>query len=246
MKILILDDEMFARQELSFLVEHSQEVDNPEIFQAEDISEAEKILFRQQIDLIFLDISLSEENGFTLANQLSQLAHPPLVVFATAYDNYAVKAFESNAVDYIMKPFEQQRVDMALSKVKKLSQLTTASDVEQAIPKKASVELLNLTLSDRSVVVKMQDIVAASVEDGELTVSTVQKTYTIRKTLNWFKSRAVAPYFLQIHRNTVINLEMIEEIQPWFNHTLLLIMSNGEKFPVGRSYLKDLNEHLTM
>ncbi|HGC7586032.1 TPA: LytR/AlgR family response regulator transcription factor [Streptococcus agalactiae] len=222
MKILILDDEMFARQELSFLVEHSQEVDNPEIFQAEDISEAEKILFRQQIDLIFLDISLSEENGFTLANQLSQLAHPPLVVFATAYDNYAVKAFESNAVDYIMKPFEQQRVDMALSKVKKLSQLTTASDVEQAIPKKASVE------------------------DGELTVSTVQKTYTIRKTLNWFKSRAVAPYFLQIHRNTVINLEMIEEIQPWFNHTLLLIMSNGEKFPVGRSYLKDLNEHLTM
>lgn len=59
MKILILDDEMFARQELSFLVEHSQEVDNPEIFQAEDISEAEKILFRQQIDLIFLDISLS-------------------------------------------------------------------------------------------------------------------------------------------------------------------------------------------
>ena len=238
MKILILDDEMFARQELSFLVEHSQEVDNPEIFQAEDISEAEKILFRQQIDLIFLDISLSEENGFTLANQLSQLAHPPLVVFATAYDNYAV--------DYIMKPFEQQRVDMALSKVKKLSQLTTASDVEQAIPKKASVELLTLTLSDRSVVVKMQDIVAASVEDGELTVSTVQKTYTIRKTLNWFKSRAVAPYFLQIHRNTVINLEMIEEIQPWFNHTLLLIMSNGEKFPVGRSYLKDLNEHLTM
>lgn len=135
---------------------------------------------------------------------------------------------------------------MALSKVKKLSQLTTASDVEQAIPKKASVELLTLTLSDRSVVVKMQDIVAASVEDGELTVSTVQKTYTIRKTLNWFKSRAVAPYFLQIHRNTVINLEMIEEIQPWFNHTLLLIMSNGEKFPVGRSYLKDLNEHLTM
>ncbi|HFH7376297.1 TPA: LytTR family transcriptional regulator DNA-binding domain-containing protein [Streptococcus agalactiae] len=247
MKILILDDEMFARQELSFLVEHSQEVDNPEIFQAEDISEAEKILFRQQIDLIFLDISLSEENGFTLANQLSQLAHPPLVVFATAYDNYAVKAFESNAVDYIMKPFEQQRVDMALSKVKKLSQLTTtASDVEQAIPKKASAELLTLTLSDRSVVVKMQDIVAASVEDGELTVSTVQKTYTIRKTLNWFKSRAVAPYFLQIHRNTVINLEMIEEIQPWFNHTLLLIMSNGEKFPVGRSYLKDLNEHLTM
>ncbi|MCB5093620.1 two-component system response regulator LytR [Streptococcus mutans] len=244
MNILILDDEMLARQELTFLIQQSKELDHPDIFEAEDISSAEKILFRQQIDLIFLDISLSEENGFTLANQLEQLAHPPLVVFATAYDHYAVKAFESNAADYILKPFEQGRVDKALAKVKKIQHLSTID--ETATTEKKGMELLTLTLADRSIVLKMPDIVAASIEDGELTVSTKSTSYTIKKTLNWFKTRAKTNYFLQIHRNTVVNLEKIQEIQPWFNHTLLLVMVNGEKFPVGRSYMKELNAHLTL
>ncbi|MGT2929927.1 LytR/AlgR family response regulator transcription factor [Streptococcus dentasini] len=244
MKILILDDEQLARQELNFLIQNSQQIAQPEIFEAEDISSAEKILFRQAIDLIFLDISLSEENGFTLANQLEQLAQPPLVVFATAYDDYAVQAFDSNAVDYILKPFEQQRVDKALAKVQKIQKLNTP-ETDTAKSQK-SVELLTLTLADRSVVLKLADVVAASVEDGELTVSTKDSSYTVKKPLNWFKKRAVSPNLLQIHRNTIVNLEMIKEIQPWFNHTLLLVMTNGDKFPVGRSYLKALNNHLTL
>lgn len=243
MKILVLDDEVLARQELTFLIQNSQQVAHPEIFEAEDISSAETILFRQQIDLVFLDISLSEENGFTLAEQLHQLAKPPLVVFATAYDHYAVKAFESNATDYILKPFEQERVDKALAKVQALRQSKTS---QEAPATTAPVQLLSLALSDRSVVIKFSDIVAASVEDGELTVSTNEADYTIKKTLNWFKQRVTAPYFLQIHRNTVINLEMIREVQPWFNHTSLLVMVNGSKFPVGRSYLKALNAYLTL
>ena len=82
MNILILDDEMLARQELTFLIQQSKELDHPDIFEAEDISSAEKILFRQQIDLIFLDISLSEENGFTLANQLELLQVPRIHRYA--------------------------------------------------------------------------------------------------------------------------------------------------------------------
>ncbi len=244
MKILVLDDEILARQELIYLIQNSQKVGQVDIFEAEDIGAAEKILFRQQIDLIFLDISLSEENGFTLANQLEQLAHPPLVVFATAYDNYALRAFDSNAVDYILKPFEQERVDKALIKINKILQMSAEADSKPKTQK--GVELLTLALADRSVVLKMQDIIAANIEDGELTVTTKTQTYTVKKTLNWFKERVKANYFLQIHRNTVVNLGMIEEVQPWFNHTLLLVMANGDKFPVGRSYLKDLNSHLTL
>ncbi|ERJ73982.1 LytTR family transcriptional regulator DNA-binding domain-containing protein [Streptococcus sobrinus] len=246
MKILILDDEVLARQELTYLIEHSQVVSNPEIFQAEDIDGAEKILFRQPIDLLFLDISLSEENGFSLAKRLKKLAHPPFLVFATAYDNYAVKAFEANAADYILKPFEQERIDQSLAKVQRIHQLTQ----EQANPSdkgdKKSLDLLSLALADRSIVLKVQEIVSANIEDGLLSVSTEKKSYQVKKTLNWFKTRVRASNFLQIHRNTVVNLEMIHEVQPWFNHTLLLVMTNGEKFPVGRSYLKELNAHLTL
>lgn len=244
MNILILDDEQLARSELSFLIQQSPEVKQVTIYEAEDISSAENLLFRHPIDVIFLDISLSEENGFTLAERLNQLASPPLVVFATAYDHYAVQAFDAHAADYVLKPFEQSRVDKALARVKQLQGWTKAE--EESSPASSKTNLLTLTLADRSVVVKLPDIVSASVEDGELTVSTQKETYTVKKTLNWFKERAVADYFLQIHRNTVVNLEMIREIQPWFNHTLLLIMANGDRCPVGRSYLKDLNQRLTL
>ncbi len=243
MKILILDDEVLARQELAYLIEHSQVLENPEIFQAEDIAGAEKILFRQTIDILFLDISLSEENGFSLAQRLQKLAHPPFLIFATAYDNYAVKAFETNAADYILKPFEQERIDQSLKKVQNIRQLTQKP--EKTVEKKP-VELLSLALADRSVVLKVQEIVSANIEDGLLSVSTESHSYQVKKTLNWFKQRVTTGNFLQIHRNTVVNLEMIHEVQPWFNHTLLLVMKNGEKFPVGRSYLKELNAHLTL
>lgn len=244
MNILVLDDEVFARQELTYLIRESEELTDVEIFEAEDISSAEKILFRQSIDVIFIDISLSEENGFTLANQLEKLAKPPLIIFATAYDQYAVKAFDSNATDYILKPFEQERIDKALAKVKKVLQLEGKDS--GASSESQGVGLLTLTLVDRSIVLKWPDIVSASVDDGELTVTTKTSSYSIKKPLNWFKARVKAKHFLQIHRNTVVNLEMIKEIEPWFNHTLLLIMENGEKFPVGRSYMKDLNSHLTL
>lgn len=244
MKILVVDDEPLARDELSYLIKKSPSLHGQAVvlYQAEDIKEAQGILLKHQIDLMFLDISLNEENGFELANELKQLTYLPLIVFATAYDEYAVKAFEVGALDYVLKPFEQERINQAL--VKAVNVL--ASKKRPPLSDSAKSDVLSIELEDRNAVVKKSTIVAATVNNGILTVTTANQKYKTRKTLLWLKKRLQDSCFMQVHRNSVVNIECIKEIQPWFNHTLLLIMTNNEKIQVGRSYRKELNERLGM
>ncbi len=244
MRILVVDDEPLARKELSFLIKKSASLDGQEIklYQAEDIKEAQGILLKYQIDLVFLDISLNEENGFELAYEFKQLNYSPIIIFATAYDEYAVKAFDVGALDYVLKPFEQKRIDQALEKAVKVL------DTKQVKPKPAGHdgEMLSIELADRNAVVKKLAIIAAQVADGILTIATAKNKYQTKKTLSWLIKRLPDEEFMQVNRNALVNIEAIKEVQPWFNHTLLLIMSNGDKVQVGRSYRKELTELLEM
>lgn len=114
MNILVVDDEPLARDELSYLLKQNLLVDA--VDQADSIATAISKLLKGKIDVIFIDISLNDENGFELADELKKLAQPPLIIFATAFDSFAVKAFDIDAIDYILKPFEQMRIDQALEK----------------------------------------------------------------------------------------------------------------------------------
>lgn len=244
MKILVVDDEPLARNELAYLIKKSPAMREQTIklYQAEDIKEAQGILLKHQLDLLFLDISLNEENGFELADELKQLAYSPIIIFATAYDEYAVKAFDVGALDYVLKPFEQQRIDQALAKALNLLNVQATKPDQD----KADSEILSIELEDRNVVIKKFDVVSARIDNGILTISTTKQKYQTKKTLSWIIQRLTDSRFIQVHRSAVVNIEDIKEIQPWFNHTLLLIMSNGDRIPVGRSYRKDLNERLGM
>ena len=245
MKILVVDDEPLARTELSYLIKKSPVLKKQKIklYQAEDVKEAQGILLKYKVDLLFLDISLNEENGFELADELKQLSYSPMIVFATAYDDYAVKAFDVGALDYVLKPFEQERIDQALTKAVKILN-TKDNNLKQSEQKKSDV--LSIELEDRNVIVKKLEIVAATVNNGILTIETNTQKYETRKTLAWLKERLTDSCFMQVHRNAIVNIEDIKEIQPWFNHTLLLIMVNDAKIQVGRSYRKELNERLGM
>lgn len=244
MKILVVDDEPLARNELAYLIKKSpcMREQTIKLYQAEDIKEAQGILLKHQLDLLFLDISLNEENGFELADELKQLAYSPIIIFATAYDEYAVKAFDVGALDYVLKPFEQQRIDQALAKALNLLNVQATKPDQD----KADSEILSIELEDRNVVIKKFDVVSARIDNGILTISTTKQKYQTKKTLSWIIQRLTDSRFIQVHRSAVVNIEDIKEIQPWFNHTLLLIMSNGDRIPVGRSYRKDLNERLGM
>lgn len=249
MKILLVDDEPLARGELEYLIKRSPTLTEMsyDIFQAEDVKEAQGSLLKEHIDLIFLDISLNEENGFELADELKQLSYSPLIIFATAYDNYAVRAFNVDALDYVLKPFEQERIDQALSKALKTLQVQEvhAESGDNKTNKQVN-DMLSIELADRNVVIKKEDLVSATVSEGMLTIATDTNKYTTKKTLSWLKDKMTDPKFMQVHRNSLVNIEKIKEVQPWFNHTALLIMNNADKVQVGRSYQKELGQCLGM
>jgi len=244
MQILLVDDEPLARGELEYLIGKSASLKNVDFqtFQAEDIKEAQGTLLKHRIDLIFLDISLNEENGFELAEELKQLSYSPLIIFATAYDDYAVRAFNVDALDYVLKPFEQERIDQALGKALK----TLQSEPTKTQPAQPVNDMLSIELADRNVVIKKDDLVAATVSEGMLTISTANNEYVTKKTLAWLKDKMTAAKFMQVYRNSLVNVEDIKEVQPWFNHTSLLIMNNDVKVQVGRSYQKELGQRLGM
>ncbi|MCO6541899.1 DNA-binding response regulator [Bombilactobacillus bombi] len=240
MKILIIDDEQLARTELAYLINQSSCFNNEQvnIFQSEDINHGLGILIKEQIDIIFLDISLNGENGFELAQQLHQLSYSPLIIFATAYDEFAAKAFNVDAIDYVLKPFEPKRIDQALFKA--IKALNKRSDITT----ESLTNLLTIELQDRNVVIKQDSLISATVNDGILTIITKTEQYQTKNTLSWIKKRLTGTKFVQVHRKSLVNLEAVKEVQPWFNHTIILIMTNGDKVQVGRSYQKEVKQLL--
>lgn len=115
MRAIIVDDEPLARNELHYLlnqINHFEKID-----EAENVSETLELLLYDDYDVIFLDINLMDESGLDLANKIKKMKHAPFIIFATAHDTFAVKAFELDAIDYILKPFEQQRIAQAVHKV---------------------------------------------------------------------------------------------------------------------------------
>ena len=114
MRVLIVDDEPLARDELAYLLGQCEGVSA--IAQAESIEEALGAMLEEPMDLIFLDIHLTNESGLSLAGKINKIKNPPMIIFATAYDDYAVKAFELNATDYVLKPFELERIQQAVKK----------------------------------------------------------------------------------------------------------------------------------
>lgn len=236
MKVLVVDDEPLAREELSFLLEQNKHVDD--IAEAENISEAKNWLIKETIDLVFLDIQLGDENGLELANQLKELSSRPRIIFATAYDQYALDAFNANALDYILKPFEQSRVDEAIEKGLMVN--PSVGKTENDNPR------ISITEADKTKVINKADIIYAFVEQGELVIVTYEQRYHTRQTLTRFMESLNPKTFMQTHRSFLVNLNEVGQAEPSFNHTYELTMSNGEKVPVGRAFVTDMKNALGM
>ena len=239
MNVLIVDDEPLARNEVAYLLEKCQDV--VEIKEADSIDEAMGKLIDYSIDLIFLDIHLTNESGLSLANKLKTLKHPPMIIFATAYDDYAIKAFELDAVDYVLKPFELTRVQQAVRKAAAFLDIekTTEDTKEEKI-----TATLPVQSEERIYIIKLTSIVAISVESGKTTIYTEDQALVTHDPLNAWEKKLKKDTFLRVHRSFLINTRKIKEIQPWFNHTYQLTMSNQLKVPVSRSYMKEFKEKL--
>ncbi|MGG2064908.1 MULTISPECIES: LytR/AlgR family response regulator transcription factor [unclassified Bacillus (in: firmicutes)] len=243
LKILVVDDEMLARDELKYLLYRTKEVDI--IDEADSVEEALEKLMESKPDLVFLDIQLSDDNGFEIANILKKMKKPPAIVFATAYDQYAIQAFEVDALDYILKPFDEERIVQTIKKFKKRKQHEMAEKQEVHVPDVSSrMEKLALPIDESIVLVNIEDIVYAGLLDGKVIVKTICDTYVTYDTLAILEKKLPQMNFMRVHRSFIVNVNHISEIQPWFNSTYNLIMKEDSKVPVSRTYAKELKKLL--
>ena len=239
---LIIDDEKLARE---LLVEYLEEYDEVEIVgQCATGEEAVKSINSLTPDLIFLDVQMPAMDGFEV---LETIDHKPYVVFSTAYDNYAIQAFEENAIDYLLKPIDKERFHQAIERVKSRIE-SKESNVKQL------VELLNnrdnsdfsthlfVQKSDKFLNVPVIDILYLEASGDYTILSTADDQYLSSSGIGKLESRLDPKLFIRVHRSTIINLNHLKEIEKHFNGGLVVKMNNGKSFSVSRTYAKEIRK----
>lgn len=243
MKAIIIDDERLARAELKKLLQ-----DYPEVEVVDEAANAEEGLAKiesLQPDLIFLDIQMPGKTGFDM---LSQLEKAPQVIFTTAYDEFALKAFEVNALDYLLKPIEPKRLADAVQK------LNVTEGVREPRPESISSNNSLLTEHDQVFVkdgercwfVKLSDIRLFESVGNYAKVFFGANKPLILKSLNALEERLDEKTFFRANRKHIVNLRMIEKIEPYFNGGLLLELKGGEKIEVSRRQTVKFKEMMSL
>jgi len=243
MKAIIIDDERLARTELRKLLQ-----DFPEIEVVDEASNAEEGIQKIEShnpDLVFLDIQMPGKTGFDM---LSELDHAPSVIFTTAYDEYALKAFEVNALDYLLKPVEPRRLADAMEKIRKV-QSPNGHD-KPMIHESNSIlgenDQVFVKDGERCWFVKLSDVRLFESVGNYAKVFFGSNKPLILKSLNALEERLDEKVFFRANRKHIVNLRMIEKIEPYFNGGLLLELKGGEKIEVSRRQTVKFKEMMSL
>ncbi|MBS4224835.1 LytR/AlgR family response regulator transcription factor [Lederbergia citrea] len=242
LKAYIVDDEPLARDELKYLLIRSKEVEI--LGESDCIEDAMADITALEPDLVFLDIELAEDNGLSLAKQLAKLEPNPAIVFATAYDDYALQAFELNAVDYILKPFDESRIQKTLEKIKKMQKIGNEDPLSHPVMSNDRNGKIAILVDERIVLLTYEDILYLESSEGKCTIKTMEQEYIVSDALVVLEKKLNKAQFFRVHRSFIVNLDHIIEIEPWFNSTYNLIMKDGSKVSVSRTYVKELKQLL--
>lgn len=226
-KTVIVDDERLARREMRRLLAEFDEI--AVVGEAENLSESIDLIEREKPNIVFLDIQLSNENGFDLLEKTEQNFK---VIFVTAFDAYAIRAFEVNALDYLLKPVNPERLAKAIER------LNEENDSKPELRPLAFDDRIFLELGERSIFLKVCDISHINAAGDYSEIFTIDKRkFLIEKPLREWEQRLPEKNFLRIHRRTIVNLEEIEQIETWFNRTFQVQIKNYQKpLAVSRRY----------
>ncbi|MFC3884929.1 LytR/AlgR family response regulator transcription factor [Bacillus songklensis] len=245
LKAFIVDDEPLARDELKYLLLRTKQVEV--VGEAECIEDALDDIRSSAPDLVFLDIELAEDSGLKLAEQLLSFDHTPAIIFATAYDEYALQAFELNAIDYILKPFDERRIRQTLEKITRMQTIgekeAAAAPVSVRIPIEQTGKIA-VMVEERIVLVDIPSIIFVGSVEGKTVIKTGDSEYKIGESLVTIEKKLNSASFMRVHRSFLVNINHISEVQPWFNSTYNLIMTDKSKVPVSRTYVKELKQLL--
>ncbi len=249
---VIVDDEQLARDELAYLLKNIGDVDV--VAQGKNGLEAVNLIREHNPDLVFLDVQMPGLDGFGVIKKLLDKKIPlPKIVFSTAFDQYAVRAFEVNAVDYLLKPFDRKRVAQSIEKARSMSEASTPSDkidtlVRMLESQKPQTAKILLKAVGRLFLVNQRDICFASIEDGIITVVTSgpnsMEGQSNCRTLEELLDSLDQNMFWRAHRSFLVNINRIKEVVPWFKSSYQLRMDDKKQteIPVSRAQTKRLRE----
>jgi len=236
-KIITIDDEPLAR---SIVKEYLQKYPELEIVQeCNDGFEGFKAIQQYQPDLIFLDIQMPKINGFEM---LELLDESPAVIFTTAFDEYAIKAFEAHAIDYLLKPFSQERFDKAIQKWKEQkvsSQKNTEELLETASHFPAQSQRVVVKTGSKIKIIPVHDVFYFEAADDYVKVHTQEGSFLKNKTMSHFEKTLDPQQFVRSHRSYIVNIQQITRIDPYEKDNHVAILKSGTKVPVSRNgYVK--------
>ena len=241
MRTLIVDDEPLARERLRKLLEAEADVEI--IGECGDGREAAAAILRDQPDLVFLDIQMPELDGFGVVETI-RTARTPEIVFVTAFNQHALRAFEVHALDYLLKPFDRERFRLALERARtrlaqarsgELSQRLTALLAEMR-PEPKPADRLAVKTGGRVLFVKTTDIEWIEAADNYVTLHLGPESHMLRETMTALEARLAPAQFMRISRSTIVNVERIKELQPMFHGDYVVILRNGTRLSLSRGY----------
>lgn len=244
MRVLIVDDEPLARNALENILAARSDVDSFEC--AEDAVAALEKLQNRTYDILLLDIKMPELSGIELIDCLSKRNQPlPSIVFVTAHHEHALAAFEKHAVDYVLKPFSEERIHEALRVAVRRTEGERASKLMRALP-----QLENVLRKPRKIAIKakgrilfldLSEILAVQAEGNYVLLQQQAGSYLLRESLSALAEKLKAHGFVRIHRSVLINSSMVEEVRPSATGEYLLRLRGGKQYTASRSYKKNLS-----
>lgn len=242
---IIVDDEFPARAELKSILEESGDIDI--VGECEDGDEVLAMIQKRNPDVVYLDIQMRNKNGLITAGEILELTYSPHIVFTTGFNQFAAKAFELNAVDYILKPYSSERVHKSIAKLlASKTSLSMQPNLAKAIrPNKTLPPNLCVWSRDRMVVLRPAEIFFAKADENRQTLlQTEQGAMFTKLTLKDLDSMLTEQGFLRTHKSYLVNLTKVREVIPWFNNTYVLALENCSEanIPVARHYIKEFNK----
>ena len=263
LRAVLVDDEQLARDELGYLL---GQVGGVEVIgEAGNGFEALAAIDRLQPDVVFLDVQMPGLTGFEVARRLLDKRATSHIIFVTAYDQHAIEAFEVNAVDYLLKPVDPARLEVALGRARRLVSFDRSMDrateaggvstdqlekiVQLVAERQSRRERLAIKVGERFLLVQADEIIYASLADDNITVVTPQHAGTSNyRTLDELQARLDPSVFWRVHRSHLVNINKIKEIVPWFSRNYILRMKDAKatEIPVSRTQTRRLREYLKL
>jgi two-component system LytT family response regulator len=241
-KVVLIDDEPLAQ---SIVSEYLQSYSEFEIQACcNDGFEGVKAIARCKPDLVFLDIQMPKINGFEMLELIEQ---PPAVIFTTAFDEYAIKAFESHAIDYLLKPFSKERFDKAIQKWMQTRTATTVQEVSHVQDQLRQPEERNrIVVKEGSNIriIPVQDIQYIEAYDDYVKIFTAKEMFLKKKTMSFYERNLDPSQFVRVHRSYIISMSQLTKVEPMEKETYLAMLKTGAKIPLSKSGYAKLKEVL--